>query len=47
MSVLMTNVCQYTGPGCVPVLLREHAARYWHDTSFSDPLAGHNPGEAE
>ena len=39
MSVLMTNVCQYTGPGCVPVLLREHAALYCHDASFADPVA--------
>lgn len=37
MSVLMTNVCQYTGPGSVPVLLREHPAIYCHDSSFVDP----------
>jgi len=37
MSVLMTNVCQYTGPGSVPVLLREHRELYCHDDSFVDP----------
>jgi len=36
MSVLMTNVCQYTGPGSIPVLLRDHGKVYCHDTSFSD-----------
>ncbi len=39
MSVLMTNVCQYTGPGSVPVLLREHGALYCHDAGFADPVA--------
>jgi len=39
MSVLMTNVCQYTGPGSVPVLLREHRELYCHDNSFVDPVA--------
>jgi 3-oxoacyl-[acyl-carrier protein] reductase len=39
MSVLMTNVCQYTGPGSVPVLLREHRELYCHDDSFVDPVA--------
>jgi NAD(P)-dependent dehydrogenase (short-subunit alcohol dehydrogenase family) len=39
MSLLMTNVCQYTGPGSVPVLLREHGALYCHDGSFADPVA--------
>ncbi len=37
MSVLMTNVCQYTGPGSVPVLLRDHQVLYCHDGSFVDP----------
>jgi NAD(P)-dependent dehydrogenase (short-subunit alcohol dehydrogenase family) len=39
MSVLMTNVCQYTGPGSVPVLLREHGELHCHDGSFVDPVA--------
>ena len=39
MSVLMTNVCQYTGPGSVPLLLQEHGALYCHDASFVDPAA--------
>jgi len=39
MSVLMTNVCQYTGPGSVPVLLREHRNVYCHDGSFTDSVA--------
>jgi 3-oxoacyl-[acyl-carrier protein] reductase len=39
MGVLMTNVCQYTGPGSVPVLLREHRVLYCHDDSFVDPVA--------
>jgi NAD(P)-dependent dehydrogenase (short-subunit alcohol dehydrogenase family) len=38
MSVLMTNVCQYTGPGSVPVLLSQHNAIYCHDGSFVDPV---------
>jgi len=37
MPVLMTNVCQYTGPGSVPILLREHSALYCHDSGFVDP----------
>jgi hypothetical protein len=40
MSVLMTNVCHYTRPGTVPVLLRNHDALYCHDGSFADPAAG-------
>lgn len=36
MSVLMTHVCQYTGPGCIPVLLRDHGQVYCHDASFAD-----------
>lgn len=39
MSVLMTNVCQYTGPGSVPVLLRERGGMYCHDAGFTDPAA--------
>lgn len=37
MSVLLTNVCQYAGPGSVPVLLREHGRLYCHDSRFFDP----------
>ena len=37
MSVLITHACQYTGPGSVPVLLREHGAICCHDGSFVDP----------
>jgi len=37
MNILMTHVCQYTGPGSVPVLLREHGQLYCHDLSFADP----------
>lgn len=35
-NVLITNVAHYTGPGTLPVLLREkmHAVR--HDASFED-----------
>lgn len=40
MSVLMTNVCHCTGPGTVPVLLRNHGAPYCHDGSFADSAAG-------
>lgn len=36
MSVLITNACQYAGPGSVPVLLREHGAICCHDGSFVD-----------
>ena len=39
MSILMTHVCQYTGPGTVPVLLREYGQVYCHDVSFADPAA--------
>jgi NAD(P)-dependent dehydrogenase (short-subunit alcohol dehydrogenase family) len=39
MSLLITNVCHYTGPGSVPILLREHRAVYCHDASFVDPVA--------
>ena len=34
MSLLMTHVCQYAGPGCIPVLLRDHGRVYCHDASF-------------
>lgn len=34
MSVLMTNVMQYAGPGSVPTLLRECGEIYCHDSSF-------------
>lgn len=37
MSILMTHVCQYTGRGSVPVLLRDHHTVYCHDVSFADP----------
>lgn len=36
MSLLMTHVCQYTGPGSIPVLLRDHGKVYCHDASFAD-----------
>lgn len=39
MSVLITHACQYTGPGSVPVLLREHGSLCCHDASFADPDA--------
>ena len=39
MSLLMTHVCQYTGPGSVPVLLRDHREVCCHDISFIDPVA--------
>lgn len=39
MSVLMTHVCQYAGPGSIPVLLRDHQEVYCHDISFADPDA--------
>jgi NAD(P)-dependent dehydrogenase (short-subunit alcohol dehydrogenase family) len=37
-STLITNVLQYAGPGCVPVLLKEkpHVPLFCHDKSFSD-----------
>lgn len=37
MDVLLTNACQYAGPGTVPVLLRDRARLCCHDTSFVDP----------
>jgi len=37
VSTLMTHVCQYTGPGSVPVLLRDGREVYCHDVSFADP----------
>lgn len=36
MSILLTHATQYCGPGCVPVLLREHAQLWAHDPSFVD-----------
>lgn len=42
MTVLLTNVCQYVGPGSVPILLRDHGALYCHDASFVDPSAAQN-----
>lgn len=38
----MTHVCQYVGPGSVPVLLRDHPKVYCHDVSFVDPIAVKN-----
>ncbi len=32
----MTHACQYTGPGSIPVLLRDQGRVYCHDLSFSD-----------
>lgn len=32
----MTHVCQYTGPGTIPVLLRDFGKVYCHDVSFRD-----------
>jgi NAD(P)-dependent dehydrogenase (short-subunit alcohol dehydrogenase family) len=37
MDVLLTNACQYAGPGIVPVLLREQARPVCHDRTFIDP----------
>lgn len=37
MSLLITNVVQYTGPGALPVLLRDHERVFCHDRSFADP----------
>ena len=34
----MTHVCQYTGPGCLPVLLRDHGRVYCHDKSFVEAM---------
>ena len=42
MTVLLTNACQYSGPGSVPVLLRDHGALYCHDASFVDPAIARN-----
>lgn len=39
MSLLMTHVCQYTGPGCIPVLLRDRGRVYCHDPSFAETSA--------
>ncbi len=36
MSILMTHVCQYTGPGAIAVLLRDHGKVFCHDVSFAD-----------
>ena len=49
MTVLMTHVCHYTGPGTVPILLRNHGRLYCHDRSFADPALAQryeheNPG---
>lgn len=37
MSILLTNVTQYAGPGTLPVLLRDHERVFCHDRSFTDP----------
>jgi len=37
MSILITNACQYAGPGCIPILLREHPEVHCHDAGFADP----------
>ncbi len=42
MSILMTHVCQYTGPGCLPVLLRDHGRVYCHDQSFVEAIVAKN-----
>ena len=39
MGVLITNACQYAGPGSIPVLLRDHGRVYCHDSSFVDATA--------
>lgn len=39
VGVLMTNVCQCTGPGTVPVLLGGHGTLACHDGAFVDPAA--------
>ena len=36
MNVLITNVKHYTGPGTLPVLLREKMHPLCHDSSFAD-----------
>lgn len=38
MSILMTHVCHYTGPGAIPVLLRDHGKVYCHDSAFGDEV---------
>ena len=38
-NVLITNVQQYTGPGTLPVLLREKMHPICHDSSFEDENA--------
>ena len=47
--ILVTNVRDYTGPGVLPVLLREEHEVLCHDPSFADESARHdferdNPG---
>jgi len=42
VSILMTHVCQYTGPGCLPVLLRDHGRVYCHDQSFVEAIVAKN-----
>ncbi|MBN9697934.1 MAG: SDR family oxidoreductase [Zoogloea sp.] len=36
MSILMTHVRQYAGPGSLPVLLQARGRVYCHDTGFAD-----------
>jgi NAD(P)-dependent dehydrogenase (short-subunit alcohol dehydrogenase family) len=38
-TVLLTHVRQYTGPGTLPVLLREGTQPFCHDASFADSTA--------
>jgi NAD(P)-dependent dehydrogenase (short-subunit alcohol dehydrogenase family) len=38
-NVLITNVTHYTGPGTLPVLLREKMHAVCHDASFEDEVA--------
>lgn len=49
MGVLLTHATQYAGPGCLPLLLREHGQVHCHDPSFADPVlarrfAAEHPG---
>ncbi|MBS1196781.1 MAG: halohydrin epoxidase [Proteobacteria bacterium] len=37
MTILMTHVGQYTGPGTIPVLLSQYREVACHDASFADP----------
>lgn len=37
MATLMTHVCQYTGPGAVPILLQQQHQLICHDLSFANP----------